>query len=315
MIGAVGMLQFVVRLRMIDHISFFAFAVVSFRSQISALCSLVMFFTSWSLALYSSEWIPSLSPSSSHSPSAVAISCIFPYSPVIPTAFSLMCYRAAVSTTLQTDRYIWVKFSTSVSPLPLNCSSTADQLLLFKQPNPLSSNPRQAVYPRSASLLEGGSWLGWDDGLMTGCQAVPNRICLERQNGQLYRREKRERSLMDLVLWAAPGHWEMYCSHPCQRLQDICLLCWGDLSGPRRCHGHWHLRKSPCVLWYLAGSPTIIYRTFASNVSSLVGDTNWIRWTFGYLELESHSSVFPSRLSWWPVVGSFCRESVFGCRS
>ena len=73
MIRAVGTLRFVVRLCRIGHISFFAFAVVTFRSQILAFCSLMRFFTSRSLALYSSQLIPSLSLSLSCSLSSFAI--------------------------------------------------------------------------------------------------------------------------------------------------------------------------------------------------------------------------------------------------
>ena len=73
MIRAVGTLRFVVGLCRIGLISFFAFAVVTFRSQILAFRSLMRFFTSRSLALYSSQLIPSLSLSLSCSLSSFAI--------------------------------------------------------------------------------------------------------------------------------------------------------------------------------------------------------------------------------------------------
>ena len=47
MIWVVGTLRFVIKLRTIDHISFFAFAVVTFRSKISVFRSLVRSLTSY----------------------------------------------------------------------------------------------------------------------------------------------------------------------------------------------------------------------------------------------------------------------------
>ena len=139
------------------------------------------------------------------------------------TAFCPMCYRAAASTALKKDRYILLEDSPSLSSLPLNCSLTA--VMKAVRFSPFSFSVGRWI------VIRMGRWSV--DMVSSGSQSYLSR----KAAWTMITSEEKAPHLLDCVLWTAPGHREMYCSHPWQSLQDIRLLRWSQLSGPRRCHG------------------------------------------------------------------------------
>ena len=162
MIRAVDTLQFVVRLRWIYHI-FFAI----FLFQISDFCSMVRLFLSHSLDLFSLEWIPSVSLSSSCSLSAafgiILSSLLFAVQYAFGQQRGWLCKK--VSTYESRIHHLWVHIHSTAG-----VKVARSHFIQSKSSN---------FTPLSFSV---GRWIVIS--MTTGYQAAASCICLERQHGR-----------------------------------------------------------------------------------------------------------------------------------